>query len=384
VRLTYLVHDLGDAAVRRRLRMFQIGGAEPTLAGFRRGAEPPLEVEGAAPLDLGRTHDARLLERGVSVGRWWLDPARLAPAFAGAEAVVARNLECLALAVRARDRFAPAAPVVYECLDIHRLMTAPGPAGALMRAAERGLTAACDLLIVSSPAFLSAYFEPYGQAALPSLLVENKPLDDPARPPARARRGPPPGPPWRIGWYGAIRCARSLALLRELAARLDGLVEVVVRGRPTPAVFPDFDAEVAGAPHLGWGGPYRSPEDLADLYGDVHFTWGFDFYEAGLNSTWLLPNRLYEGGLYGAVPLAQASVETGRRLAARGLGVLLEEPLAPQLERFFRTLTAERWATLRAAVLRTPRSAWACSPDECRAVVDTIRSLGRRSVGRAA
>jgi succinoglycan biosynthesis protein ExoL len=385
VRLTYVVHDLNDAAVRRRVRMFQIGGAEVALAGFRRGETAPGQVEGVRPLDLGRTYDAKLASRALSVGRAWLDVARLEPAVAGADAIVARNLESLALAVRARDRFAPTAPVVYECLDVHRMMLAPGAAGLALRALERRLTAACELLIVSSPAFLSEYFEPFGQAPLPGLLVENKPLDDPARPRAIVPAGAHPiGPPWRIGWYGAIRCARSLALLSDLARKLDGRVEVVIRGRPSPAVFPDFEAAVAGAAHLTWTGPYRNPEDLATIYGGVHFTWAFDFFEAGLNSAWLLPNRLYEGCLHGTVPLAQASVETGRRLAAKGLGALFDEPLAQRLERFFRTLAPEGYAALRGAVERVPRSAWACGPDECRAVVETIQALGSRKVRRAA
>ncbi len=32
----YLVHDLADPAVRRRVMMLQAGGANVTLAGFRR------------------------------------------------------------------------------------------------------------------------------------------------------------------------------------------------------------------------------------------------------------------------------------------------------------------------------------------------------------
>ena len=51
-----------------------------------------------------------------------------------------------------------------------------------------------------------------------------------------------------------------------------------------------------------------------------------------------LPNRIYEGSLYGTVPIAPAGIETGRWLAKRGAGVILEEPVEQQLIDFFRYL----------------------------------------------
>src|SRR6185312_12560894 len=121
----------------------------------------------------------------------------------------------------------------------------------------------------------------------------------------------------RIGWFGVIRCRRSLQLLANLVTALPGVVEVIIRGRPRRKVIPDFDRLLATTPGLSFLGEYDRHTELAALYGDVHFAWAVDFYEAGLNSDWLLPNRLYEGTLYGAVPLVLDSVETGRWLAVR-------------------------------------------------------------------
>ena len=46
--------------------------------------------------------------------------------FAGADVVLARNLEMLIIASRARNLYAPRAALVYECLDIHRLLLSQG------------------------------------------------------------------------------------------------------------------------------------------------------------------------------------------------------------------------------------------------------------------
>ena len=372
LKIAYFVHDLNDPAVRRRVLMLRAGGAEVRLAGFRRAEAAPAEVEGATAIDLGRTHDARLGKRALSVIRSLGREDALA-ASAGADVVLARNLEMLAIAARARARHAPRSSLVYECLDIHRAMLSAKPAGAALRALERRLMQRVDALIVSSPAFLDGYFTPRQRWKGPSLLVENKVLDVAVRSPDRAELPTMAGPPWRIGWFGVIRCRKSLDMLAALARRFDGAVEVIIRGRPARHVFDDFDGVTASTPHLQFGGPY-SPDEIAALYADVHFTWAIDYYEEGQNSSWLLPNRLYEGGLHGAVPLALSTVETGRWLKRKGVGVLLDDPL-PDLETFFEALTLEAYKAERRKLLSVPDNAFRAGLADCRELVE---ALGRR------
>jgi hypothetical protein len=186
------------------------------------------------------------------------------------------------------------------------------------------------------------------------LLLENKVLAEEVD----AALAPPPlavGPPWRIGWFGMIRCRRSLAMLAALVHRFPGLVEVEIRGRPSRAAVPEFDAVVAATPGLVFLGPYDRRRDLARLYRSVHFTWAVDLYEVGANSDWLLPNRIYEGSLYGAVPIALRGVETGRWLAAHEAGLLLGPAIEEELTAQFAGLDAAGYAAARSALARIPR-----------------------------
>src|SRR5271167_361389 len=116
--LIYFVHDLNDPAVHRRVRMLHAGGAVVSLLGFYRG-EPPLEVDGAVALPLGRTSDARLWQRTVAVLGAALSAPRWRSLFAKADAILARQLETLVLAALARRLLMPSAPLIFECLDIH-------------------------------------------------------------------------------------------------------------------------------------------------------------------------------------------------------------------------------------------------------------------------
>ena len=85
--------------------------------------------------------------------------------------VLARNLEMLFLAARLRSSWSTAPAIVYECLDIHRLLLRPDVVGRALRGLERSLLRDADLLITSSPAFVRKYFEAYRQANLPAMLV---------------------------------------------------------------------------------------------------------------------------------------------------------------------------------------------------------------------
>lgn len=369
MKIAYFVHDLSDPAVRRRVLMFRAGGAEVVLVGFRRGAAPIPEVAGAPAHDLGQTHNARLAHRAATTVMQRLAAGRWREVVADADAVVARNLEVLWIAEAARRAGAPRARLVYECLDIHRLMASDGAPGKILRGLEHRLLDVCDLLILSSPAFEREYFRPRHALGVPTLLVENKLLrldGDDARPVLTRA----PGPPWRIGWFGALRCRKSLALLTELAARHPGLVEVVLRGRPAYDEFDDFDAQVAAAPGVSYLGPYVA-EDLPALYGDVHFTWAVDFYEEGLNSSWLLPNRVYEGGYFGAPALGLRGVETGRWIAAHGSGVVFDD-MATEVGPFLQGLDADGYARLARQLQQAPRDLFACDARACRALVDAV------------
>lgn len=357
MRVVYFVHDLGDAAVARRLDMLAPHLADAVVIGFHRSPNPPATVAGWPTVPLGQTEDAQLGRRILSVLQARLRLGSLRPYLEGATVILSRQLETLVLARAARARFAPQARLVQECLDVHRLLVGPSWKSAALRRLEGRLLRGCDLLLVSSPAFVREHLAPAHGAGLPPvLLVENKVLAAEQAVQEDAPAAPlPAGPPWRIGWYGVIRCRQSLALLADLVRRLPGQVEVEIRGRPAPSAVPDFDAVVAATPGLRFLGPYDRRRDLPRLYRGVHFAWAIDYFEAGANSDWLLPNRLYEGSLYGAVPIALARTETGRWLAARQAGVLLQEPLDATLPAFFAGLGAADHAAAAAAVAAIPR-----------------------------
>ena len=245
--------------------------------------------------------------------------------------------------------------------------------GRAMRGAEQHWGRQASLLLTSSPAFLSNYFDIHGGP--PAEIVENKVLWDGGERGRNPALVAPAEGPLRIGWYGALRCARSLQALSGLANDMGGDVEVVLRGRPALTEFDDFHASVSGQPHLRFDGAYRNPGDLAAIYSQVHLAWAIDFFEVGKNSQWLLPNRIYEGCLHGAIPVALAGTETAAFIERQGIGIVLPDIEPQTLRAVLGGLTPERLATLAAAVAVRDPSHFAASPADCRALVDKLAGL---------
>lgn len=376
----YLVPNLADAAVWRRVRMMEAGGAAVRIAGFRRAGTTSPDP---AAVELGETHDARFAQRIKAVASAWPSIRRRLASDAAPGVIVARNLEMLPLAHRLAAAWPERPPVAYECLDIHRLLLRKDAIGGALRAAERRFASDSALLITSSPAFAREYFDTINPVDLPVVLVENKVFDgltdrgiNPALQPYY--RGP-----LRIGWFGALRCRTSLDHLAAFTRAMEGRFEAILRGRPAADQLGDLAAFVADQPYLRFEGPYRNPDDLGAIYSGVHFAWAIDFFEAGQNSDWLLPNRLYEGCLHGAIPIAVDGTETAAWLRDLGLGVILPDAEVPTLAARLGALTQGEIMALAHDVQNADPSLFRCSKEECAVLVERLAATRPSSTSLA-
>jgi hypothetical protein len=363
--VVYFASDLSDMAVNQRVRMLLAGGAEVRLLGFRRTDTPIHAVAGVAATDLGRTFEGQLVKRVATVLRTSLTARRMRDLLDGADVVLARNLDMLTIANASRGR--RSIPLVYECLDIHRALLGSGLPSKLLRNWEKRLLGKVSGLVVSSPGFVTNYFKQLGVDLPPVILTENKQVlsNEPVSRPANRMRS---GPPWKIGWFGNIRCIESFHLLLEFARRCPDLVEIDLRGRPT-GVLQDLINQYLPLPNMRFGGAYTH-DDLATMYNHVHFMWGIDYHQRG-NSDWLLPNRIYEAGRYNCPIIALANTQTAVWLNAHGAGVMLDDPQSG-LEPFIKSLSLVQYVTLQRAVTAIPTDDLVHTVASCRRFVNEL------------
>ncbi|MCU4654377.1 glycosyl transferase [Roseibacterium sp. SDUM158016] len=365
-RVVFFAFDIAEAAQIRRIESLRALGHEVSSVSFRRENMNSGFAPDWPDLPLGRSSNRRYLLRlgrmARALGTLWRHRSRLT----ASDVWIARNIDMALLAVAMR-RLTGAREVrlVYECLDIHGLFTRGDALGAAMRWVERFVLKRCALLIVSSPGFLRAYFDPVQGNSTPVALIENKlwvaatALPRPQSPRRRA-----PGAPIRLGWVGTLRCARSLEILAGVADRLGDRVEIVCHGIVHDHAVPGFAEALAARPNMRHAGPYRYPGDLATVYAGCDAVWAQDLWQAGANSDWLLPNRIYEASYFGCPSIALAGTETGRRITEGGLGFAVEAPTAEALADLLMRLDADALAMASAALLGRPASDFRLTPEE--------------------
>lgn len=339
--IAFFGHDAADAAVRRRVKSFTGDGM--AVIGFmmrRREAQPEWEN-----VDLGLTRDGAFIQRIKQVFAGARKAAARQDLLETADVIYARNLDMLACAFLAKRHANLKTPVIYESLDVHRLLTRTDLVGRVFRALERALLKRSRALVVSSPGFLRNHFERHYHGDFTAYVVENRLSSDSEfgpRPQAVTQPAAHADGKLVLGWVGMLRCQRSLDLLCNLADAFPDSLEIHLHGIPARTEIRDFEAEIARRANMTFFGKFRSPEDLADIYGSLDVVWAGDFMEAGYNSVWLLPNRIYEGGYYATPSIAPAGTETAAWIERNECGFVIDEPLEQSLPNLIGRLKDDR------------------------------------------
>lgn len=357
LRIIYVAPDCTDSAVRKRAHGFVSLGVELLSFSFRRTRYDVDYVPDWPNVELGKTTERRLAARILMLSRALCIIYANRRSWREATILYVRNLDLALLAILGKVITRCRAPLVFEVLDVHPQLVQRGARAALLRWLERRVLHHCELLVVSSPAFLKSYFRPIQRYTGRAFLLENK---WPRKNVWTDNRKLPYElndhlPVWTIGWFGNLRCPRSLEILTELADALPDRVTIYMRGCASLLGEQRLLRAIDSRPNMLFGGAYKAPEEFATIHAKIHFNWCVDLSD-GDNSLWLLPNRLYEGGYFGIPAIAVASHETGRVVRQRRLGITLTSPFATHLKDLLVEMTSEQYRRLRRGIEAMPSS----------------------------
>lgn len=355
--IAYFAGDATNPTVRLRIGSFLKAGVDVTGFTFRRHKFHQDFVPFWRNVALGETRDRHYVWRTPLIfgafGKVWKERARLKQV----EVLHARMFDMALLAMVAKWLINPRAKLVYEIEDVQAVFFRKTLTGAIFRFFERRVLAASDLVVVQSPGFVDGYLKPTQGYNGPAYLLENRiQLDEiPSRDPSEAS---PVAQQWRsmrdrwvIGWFGTLRCQKSMRLLEEIAERLGDRVLIYTRGFPTETGLDAYMEIVNRHPNWIYEGPYTMPDDLEDIYGRVHFSWCLDFLDEGGNSELLLACRMYHGGYFGAVPIIAAKSQMARHLAPHGIGRAVSDAYVDDICDLLGNLSWDDYVRERNAVL---------------------------------
>ncbi len=270
-----------------------------------------------------------------------------------AEFIYARNFDLIIVGLFAKWFSGSNAKLVYEVEDVQEVFFKKTFSGWVFRTLEKWVLKHTDLLVLMSPGFMHGYFEPVQGYKGPWFVLENKiQLQGKSKTPTES------GSVWQlnkdkwvIGWFGTLRCPRSMSLLEDIATTLGDKVEIYTRGYPTETGLDEYMKIVNRHPNWIYDGEYTIPDDLEDMYGRVHFSWCLDFLDEEGNSPLLLACRMYQGGFYGAVPLVVKGWEMDRWLKRAGIGHAFEAPYAQEVIKFLESHSRQTYDADRQTIM---------------------------------
>lgn len=320
MKIAFLLPVVSDARSHKRVVALKNLGVQPAVLAFERKYYKGKPIPGGY-VSLGALEHARYYKRLIPFIRAF---SMIRAKAKEADAIYAFGLDMLLLGWLACLGLAKPFKAVYEVADIREVLLGKRLLSRCLRWLERFLLRRTEFIVVTSEAYISGYYrEIQGLNNLRYLVIENK--MDPIVPVQKStlEKHRADGI-LRIGYFGVIRCRRSLEILKEAAKQSNGRVQVYIRGYPLGVG--DLEREVQSQPYITYGGPYVAPDDLPALYGQIDMVWACYPYQGDIigNYCWARTNRFYEACYFRKPMFAQAGTEDGRVVKAFGLGICLD------------------------------------------------------------
>jgi succinoglycan biosynthesis protein ExoL len=339
--------DLADVAQQRRILALRSLGHHVHVVGFRKSDEQIKNI--GDNFDLGHIRNQNLMGRLRKIFRVIPRTLEHLRHLEKIDLFYARNMDMLFFAWIIRVLMWARTPIFYEVLDIHGVFTNGGLKQVFSRTVERFLLRRVTRLIVSSPDFISEYFQKVQNFDGEWFLLENKIWHGALNKVRPTYKNTNSGK-MRIGWVGNIRCQPSFEILMNVADKMQD-VEIHIHGTVHKHALRHFDHHVAARSNVIFHGAYEYPCGLFNVYRDIDLVWAQDLWQTGANSNWLLPNRLYEAAWHGCPSICIADTATARKVAELDIGYVI--PNSGGLEALLRKLSLGDIQSKRRQILKS-------------------------------
>ncbi|MFV1985158.1 MAG: hypothetical protein ACC657_16535 [Thiohalomonadales bacterium] len=216
--------------------------------------------------------------------------------------------------------------LVYEVGDIREILIGKAPINHLARLFEKFLLRYVSVLVITSKAFYTEYFNKVQNTkSLRYHVVENK-LDTDIMSAARSQEiAGKDNKEFTIGYFGVLRCARTLEILKMLAVKGNGKIKIYLRGLRGIKTQKEYDQLVSTEGVVNEG-PYVVPDDLSAMYNSVDMVWAcypYNGKEVG-NWCWAKTIRFYESCYFKKPVFVQTGTEDCKTVEQYGIGICLD------------------------------------------------------------
>lgn len=376
----FLGHDCTHVDARKRTMALESAGVELKGFFFRREKNNADYQPEWDNVELGVTVDNNYAKRVPALLKGLKILVDHKKDLQDAKFLMARNFDMMFIGMLAKVLTGSKAKLIYDVPDVQEFFFGTGLKGKVFRALEKIILKNASLLVVTSPGFVRGYFEKMQNFKGRHFVWENKLLseqmgDMPTSEQMDVHRAnvKESNAPWTVCWHGTLRCPKSMEILAETAKRMGPRVKFYLRGKQT--IYPElFEKTFAGIENVEFGGEYRTPDHLEEIYGPAHFNWCADYFDPEGNSPLLLPNRVYQGGALGVVPLTISGQESANYVETHNLGHVLPEASADALVEFLENASWEDYLKARTRNYEARNTLFLEDASDLRLLLDAIEA----------
>ena len=368
-KITFFVPDISEARIIKRIKAFQILGADIVICGFRRKRYSFSESEynNVKLIILGETNEKKYLVRIPKLLFGIASIIMNLSVFRTCSCIYCINLDMLILASILRIRYN--AKFYYEVGDILNTLVDKKLPNKVLRHLERFLLRQTNLLILTSPAFYHQFYKKIQKIQCSWMLLENKLI--PVAKPKRLIAINKKAKKIKIVYHGVLRCPLSIKILAKVAGELEEKCELHIHGFPLWVNKEILSYYTKKNNNIFWHGEFKYPDGLKDILSDADLLWLIDLSENRNNAKWLLPNRLYDGIYYRVPMIALCNTETGNYINKYDIGWCFGGNILKELYSLVSVITDKDISVKKSIIAKIP-SEVACSLDQHKRIYDSI------------
>lgn len=308
---------LSDSYYRKRIEKLSELGVRCSVLGFERNhyKGKPWDIPAES---LGKIKHERYFSR---VGILFRSIFKIRRAARNQDVIYAYNLDVLLISWLATLFQSKNIKIVYDVADIRSILVESGIFPTLLRNLERFLLKRVSVVVVASPAYIDGYFKPYQKTENTYFVIENKVdknlLDNQTKSILPVSKKDP----ITIGYFGMLRCERSLNVLKQLAESSQGNIRILLRGLFLNTQH--FEAEFKSLEFAQYGGPFVYPDDLSGMFESADLVWGAH-YQTKPNKNWAIVNRFYQACYFKRPLIVQAGSQNAKLVNRYNIGLEID------------------------------------------------------------
>jgi succinoglycan biosynthesis protein ExoL len=320
VNILFILPVLSDSHYQKRIENFLREGIRCSVYGFERlhyaGKPWPVEIRSIG-----------FIEHGKYIRRIWtlISSAKTIRKKIGKQDYIYTfNLDMLFLAWFSTLFLKDKPGFVYDLFDIHPMLYKKTMLSGILRAFERFLVRKTKVVVVASPYYIDGYFhELQNLSSVAYHVIENKlnAFDITHNEMNRNVLKKTADDPIVLGFFGIIRCPKSLEFLYHFLETGNGKFHLYIRGL---FLVPEHVKKmILKSAFIEFGGSYLYPDELSEMYGKIDLLWAAQ--QLGEAHTKLSrTNRFYQGCYFKKPMITQAGTKDDEIAGGNNLGISID------------------------------------------------------------